>query len=125
MTNIFKDQEHFMKACDQTVGEKNPNQYELYLDLIEEELEELNVAVLNDDRVEQLDALIDLLVVTVGAIHSMPFNGELAWNEVMRSNLSKIDPVSGKVIKRDDGKVLKPDNWQPPQLKQFIGDEHE
>lgn len=120
MSDVFKDQSTFMVACDQSVGNYEESQYELYLDLIEEELEELNVAVLNNDRVEQLDALIDLLVVTVGAIHSGGFDGEGAWNEVMRSNLSKINSETGKVIKRDDGKVLKPDNWSPPVLENFV-----
>jgi predicted HAD superfamily Cof-like phosphohydrolase len=88
--------------------------------LIGEEVTELADAVAIDDRVEILDALQDILVVTVGAIHSMGAAGEGAWNEVMRSNLSKIDATTGKVIKRKDGKVLKPDNWSPPELSQFV-----
>ena len=44
-----------------------------------------------------------------------------AFNEVHRSNMAKL--VDGKVIRRDDGKVLKPEGWQPPQLAQFLPDE--
>jgi predicted HAD superfamily Cof-like phosphohydrolase len=120
MTNIFKDQETFMVACDQTVDVFNEQQFTMYVRLIGEEVTELADAVAIDDRVEILDALQDILVVTVGAIHSMGAAGEGAWNEVMRSNLSKIDATTGKVIKREDGKVLKPDNWSPPVLSQFV-----
>jgi len=118
--NPFKDQEKFMLACDQTVGEFNVNQFNLYTKLIEEEFKELGVAIEQTDQLETLDALIDILVVTIGAIHSMGADGEGAWNEVMRTNFAKIDSETGKVRKRDDGKVLKPADWQPPQLVQFI-----
>ena len=126
MTNPFKDQEKFMRACDQTVGrvnnEINEDQYDLYLDLIKEEVAELQVAVDTCDPVEQLDALIDILVVTIGAIHSGGFDAEGAWKEVMRTNFAKIDHKTGKVRKREDGKVLKPVGWTAPELKQFIKD---
>jgi predicted HAD superfamily Cof-like phosphohydrolase len=120
MTNAFRDQEKFMKACDQTVGSVNQKQFELYKNLIEEEFNELVTAEQNNDRVEQLDALIDILVVTIGAIHSMGADAEGAWKEVMRTNFAKIDHETGKVRKREDGKVLKPVGWTAPNLKPFI-----
>lgn len=120
MTNPFKDQRTFMQACDQTVHDFNIDQFLLYINLIKEECAELQEAMNNNDQVETLDALIDILVVTVGAIHSMGADGEGAWREVMRSNLSKIEPITGKVRKREDGKVLKPNFWQAPQLGQFL-----
>jgi predicted HAD superfamily Cof-like phosphohydrolase len=120
MTNPFRDQEKFMTACDQTVGEFNQKQYNLYRDLISEETSELNAAVAQGDRVEELDALIDILVVTVGAIHSMGADAEGAWKEVMRTNFAKIDSETGKVRKREDGKVLKPLGWIAPELAQFL-----
>jgi len=73
-----------------------------------------------DDRVEQLDALVDILVVTMGAIRAGGFDGEGAWKEVMDTNFAKIDPDTGKVRKREDGKVLKPEGWKAPELTQFI-----
>lgn len=121
MTNPFKDQTEFMTACDQTVSGENLEQYGMYLKLIEEEAGELADAIIADDKVEQLDALIDILVVTIGAINSIGADGEGAWNEVMRTNFAKIDPDTGKVRKRDDGKVLKPEGWTAPQLEQFLG----
>lgn len=120
MTNPFRDQEKFMKACDQTVGDYNEAQYKLYLDLMEEEWKELKTALDSGDRVEQLDALLDFIVVTTGAIHSAGFNGEGGWKEVMSTNFAKIDKDTGKVRKREDGKVLKPIGWTPPDLKEFI-----
>jgi len=118
--NPFRDQEKFMKACDQSVGELNEAQYKLYLDLMEEEWKELQVALANNDRVEQLDALLDFIVVTTGAIHSAGFDGEGGWKEVMSTNFAKIDKETGKVRKREDGKVLKPVGWVPPNLEPFV-----
>lgn len=120
MTNPFRDQNEFMTACDQTVSERNESQYDMYLDLIREETQELADAIAAHDEVEQLDALIDILVVTIGAINSMGADGEGAWNEVMRTNFAKIDPITGKVRKREDGKVLKPDDWKAPELEQYL-----
>jgi predicted HAD superfamily Cof-like phosphohydrolase len=120
MTNPFRDQEKFMRACDQTVGEFNERQFALYTNLIIEEQQELLEATLSDDRIEQLDALIDILVVTIGAIHSMGADAEGAWKEVMMTNFAKIDHETGKVRKREDGKVLKPLGWTPPNLKPFV-----
>jgi len=120
MSNPFDDQATFMTACGQTVDELNSKQFELYYDLIREEVHELAEAKENNDKVECLDALIDILVVTIGAIHSMGADAQGAWNEVVRSNMSKIDPATGKVIKRDDGKILKPANWSPPNLTKYV-----
>jgi len=120
MTNSFRDQEKFMRACDQTVGELNESQYKLYLDLMEEEWKELQVALENKDRVEQLDALLDFIVVTTGAIHSGGFDGEDGWKEVMKTNFAKVDAETGKVRKREDGKVLKPVGWVAPNLQPFV-----
>lgn len=119
MTNPFRDQSKFMTACDQSVDGSDLGQYAMYIKLIDEEVGELHQAVLANDEVEQLDALIDILVVTIGAIHSAGFDAEAAWKEVMRTNFAKIDHETGKVRKREDGKVLKPLGWEPPSLGQF------
>jgi predicted HAD superfamily Cof-like phosphohydrolase len=118
--NPFRDQEKFMRACDQSVGEFNNEQFTLYLNLIKEEYNELFVANNEDDREEMLDALIDILVVTIGALHSAGFDGEGAWKEVMATNFNKIDRETGKVRKREDGKVLKPVGWAPPVLAPYL-----
>jgi predicted HAD superfamily Cof-like phosphohydrolase len=117
VTNPFRDQEKFMRACDQSVDAMNESQYNMYKSLIEEEFKELQEA---NDLESELDALIDILVVTIGAIHSAGFNGEGAWKEVMGTNFAKIDKETGKVRKREDGKVLKPLGWVPPNLTPFL-----
>jgi len=118
MTNPFKDIDTFHTACDQTPSKEN---YDMYLDLIDEEYIELQKALRKHDTVEQLDALVDILVVTMGAIRAAGFDGEGAWKEVMNTNFAKINPETGKVIKREDGKVLKPEGWKAPELAPFIG----
>ncbi len=115
--NVFKDIDVFHEACDQKPSRSN---YDMYLTLIEEEYEELCEAIRDDNKVEQLDALIDILVVTLGAIRTGGFDGEGAWNEVMQTNFAKIDPETGKVHKREDGKVLKPEGWVAPELTPFL-----
>jgi predicted HAD superfamily Cof-like phosphohydrolase len=119
MTNPFRDQEKFMKACDQSTDAVNVDQFALYVKLINEECNELIDAITANDHVETLDALVDILVVTIGAIHSMGADAEGAWKEVMRTNFAKINKETGKVEKREDGKVLKPDGWTPPNLEPF------
>ena len=119
MTNPFADIERFGSACDQEPSEAN---YKMYLSLIDEEVGELVEAVAADDKVEQLDALVDILVVTMGAIRAAGWDGEGAWKEVMDTNFAKIDPVTGKVNKREDGKVLKPEGWKAPELAKFVGE---
>jgi predicted HAD superfamily Cof-like phosphohydrolase len=117
MTNVFKDIDTFATACDQPAS---PENYEMYIGLIDEEYTELQTALGNNDDVEQLDALIDILVVTMGAIRAAGFNGEGAWKEVMKTNFAKIDEKTGKVNKREDGKVLKPEGWVAPDLTAFV-----
>ena len=117
MSNPFRDQETFMIACDQTVGKENHDQYNLYLNLIKEETQELWDS---RTRVGDLDALIDILVVTIGALHSIGADVEGAWKEVMGTNQAKINPRTGRVNKREDGKVLKPEGWKPPELERFL-----
>jgi predicted HAD superfamily Cof-like phosphohydrolase len=117
MTNPFRDQEKFMRACDQSVDKFDESQYNMYKNLIEEEFKELQEA---HDMEAELDALIDILVVTIGAIHSAGFDAEGAWKEVMRTNFAKIDHETGKVRKREDGKVLKPLGWTAPNLVPFL-----
>ena len=124
MTNPFRDQDKFMTACEQTISGMNDDQFRLYARLITEEYDELQVAIANKDAVETLDALVDILVVTIGAINSMGADAEGAWREVMASNLAKIDRQLGKVRRREDGKILKPVGWEPPKLAKFLKREH-
>jgi predicted HAD superfamily Cof-like phosphohydrolase len=124
MTNPFKDSTKFMTACEQTVTGVNDDQFRMYSNLITEEYTELQEALAAKDPVETLDALTDILVVTIGAMNSMGADGEGAWREVMATNFAKIDRQLGKVRRRDDGKILKPEGWEPPNLAKFLKREH-
>lgn len=110
---MYNDVVKFIEACDQS---KNIDNVNLYDKLIHEEYQEFLDA--NFD-VEELDACMDMIWVILGYCYMKGFNVQGAWEEVARSNLCKINPETGKVNKRSDGKVLKPEGWTPPQLEQF------
>ena len=120
--SVFLDQARFMMACGQTVTEDNKAQSDMYLALIQEEGEELAEALAASDEVEELDAIIDLLVVIIGYGWSRGFPMVEAWDEVLRSNMAKIDPLTGTVRKREDGKILKPAGWTAPDIARVIAD---
>jgi predicted HAD superfamily Cof-like phosphohydrolase len=115
--NPFKDQQMFMLASGQTTGFENVDQYKLYHTLLKEEVQELEDSTTREDDV---DALIDILVVTIGALWSIGVDVEGAWKEVHASNMAKVDAGTGVVLRREDGKILKPEGWQPPNLKQYL-----
>jgi len=116
MSNVFNDQSVFMQASGQTVTEYNQNQLDLYLNLIKEETQELFESTEFTNTIKEL---ADILVVTLGALHSTGINGEEVWNEVVKSNMSKIDPTTGKVLRREDGKILKGPNYVAPDFSKF------
>ena len=114
---MYNDVVKFIEACDQP---KTPENAKLYDKLIREEFDEYVGALLLKDEVETLDACMDMIWVILGFCYMKGYDLAGAWNEVARSNLAKIDPETGKVIKRQDGKVLKPEGWTPPQLAEFV-----
>ena len=114
---MFNDVVKFIEACDQ---KPSPSNLYLYKDLITEEYREFLDGYNSEYEVEQLDACMDMIWVILGYCYMKGWDVNGAWNEVARSNLMKINPETGKVNKREDGKVLKPEGWTPPQLKQFI-----
>jgi len=119
--NVFADQSRFMQACGQTTESWNEDQFILYLELIREESAELFKAAETNNRTEIFDGLLDLVVVAIGAGLSAGFPMAEGWKEVMRSNMDKIDDKTGFVLRREDGKILKPKDWQPPKLADLLG----
>ena len=93
---------------------------ELRLDLIQEEFEELQEAIDNNDMVEVADALTDLLNVVYGAGHAFGIDLDECFLEVHESNMSKLGP-DGRAIRREDGKVLKSENFFAPDLAPILG----
>jgi len=93
---------------------------ELRIKLLREEVEEYAEAARAGDLVEVIDALADIGYILAGTIlnHGMQNVYDDAFDEVHRSNMAKL--VDGKVLRREDGKVMKPQGWTPPQLAQFV-----
>lgn len=120
MSKTFTDVIMFMLASSQTTNIDNEEQAQLYHRLINEEYNEFTVARNQKDDVETLDACFDMIWVIVGYMLSKGYDVEGAWDEGAKSNLAKIDDVTGKVIKRADGKVLKPEGWQKPDFSKYI-----
>jgi predicted HAD superfamily Cof-like phosphohydrolase len=107
----------FLNACDQKPTDEN---IDLYYELIKEEYKEFLDAVEDGNNVEQLDACMDMIWVILGYCHMKGFDIRGAWQEVADSNLSKIDKDTGKVLRREDGKILKPEGWKPPKLDRYV-----
>ena len=131
-TNAEKVKE-FMQTFHQEVKEKpgNPGRdiSDLRFELIQEEVEELEVALddydidrTKEDFVKIADALTDILYVVYGAAHSFGIPIDECFQEVHRSNMTKADK-DGNPIYRSDGKIMKSDRYEAPNLEQFI--EHE
>ena len=120
MTKVFTDVTVFLKAVGQTAGVDNPEQAHLYHKLINEEYSEFIEARQAGDDTETLDACFDMIWVIVGYMQSRGWDCENSWDEGAKSNLSKIDPLSGFVRRRDDGKILKPEGWKPPDFAKFV-----
>jgi predicted HAD superfamily Cof-like phosphohydrolase len=118
--DVFKDQEMFMWATGQKVDAADPEQFELYTNLLKEEMNEFLDAVKAKDDVEIFDALLDIIVVAIGAGISAGYPMQSGWDEVILSNMRKINPQTGKVDRREDGKVLKPANWRAPNLRKVL-----
>ena len=124
MTKVFTDVSVFLKS----VGQEIPpipqktvsTQAELYKKLIKEEVEEFWEAEAASEDVEQLDACFDRIWVIVGYMKSRGWDCESAWDEGAKSNLSKIDPATGLVRRREDGKILKPERWKTPNFSKFV-----
>ncbi len=120
MSKTFTDVMMFMKAVDQTCGIDNESQASLYRKLIVEEFWEFKAAFDAKDDVEQIDACFDMIWVIIGFMHSRGWNCDAIWDEGAKSNLAKIDSKTGKVLKREDGKVMKPEGWKPPDFSKFL-----
>ena len=122
MTN-FESVKKFMETFGQEIKEKaefpDSNIVSLRYDLISEELQEFKDAIKNNDIKEVADALTDILYVTYGAGHAFGINLDKCFEEVQKSNMSKLGS-DGKPIYNEKGKVMKGPNYFKPNLKKFI-----
>lgn len=114
---MYSDVITFIEACEQERNEKN---ILLYKNLVREEFDEFIKAYLENDNEAQLDGCMDMIWVILGYCYMKNYDVFGAWEEVARSNLSKINAETGKVIKNKNGKVMKPEGWTPPNLKPYL-----
>ena len=119
----FNDVKNFMETYGQEIKTKpsfpDDKIVKLRYNLIKEELDELYSAIKDKDIIEVADALTDLLYVVYGAGHSWGINLDKCFEEVQRSNMSKLGK-DGKPIYNEHGKVMKGPNYFKPNLKQFF-----
>jgi predicted HAD superfamily Cof-like phosphohydrolase len=123
MSKTFTDVSVFLHAVGQQVPNKpigETDQSKLYKKLIDEEYQEFLEAFYTDDTAEEIDACFDMMWVIIGYMKSRGWDCENIWDEGAKSNLSKIDPVTGLVKRREDGKILKPEGWKPPDFTKFV-----
>lgn len=114
MSNYWADdQSKFMLCGEQTVGTYNPVQAKRYLSHIIEESRETQIAFLTGDNVKAIDGAVDTIVVAIGFLHSMGVDPFKAWNAVHAANMRKV--IDGKVYRREDGQIGKPDGWYGPE----------
>ena len=122
MTN-FEKVGSFMKTFGQEVKTKSGLSTEkinkLRVSLINEELEEFKEAIKNNDPKEAADALTDILYVTYGAGHAFGINLDKCFDEVQKSNMSKLGN-DGKPIYDKQGKVMKGPKYFKPDLSKFL-----
>lgn len=126
MKQALADVRAFHEVCD--VPRLNAPQFppvarvKLRESLIDEERRELYAAIGNRDIEGVADALADLIYVTIGTALEFGIPLDRVWTEVQRSNMAKAGP-DGKVLRRSDGKILKPEGWTPPDIaKALTGD---
>ena len=117
MKQSLSDQaQEFRTSYDVTNGE---SQREMQLNLIAEEFLEFKDAVFNETYENELKELADLVYVCFQYAENMDWDLEEALDRVHKSNMSKLG-LDGKPIRRQDGKVLKGPNYQPPNLSDLV-----
>lgn len=126
MSNWYQDVKNFHIAFGQRVGQTpiipdNIEERDLRMSLLEEEYNEYIEAEEKLDIVGIADALADIIYIACGTAVSYGIPLDKVFEEVHRSNMAKL--VDGKPIYREDGKVLKPEGWTPPNIKAIIENE--
>jgi len=122
--SMFTDVKAFQRAFEQRVGEKpelpSKEERDLRKKLLAEEYSEYVVAEYNNDLVEIADALADIIYIACGTAVSYGIPLDDIFEEVHASNMAKL--VDGKVIRRADGKIQKPEGWEPPDIERILKD---
>jgi len=95
------------------------NTIEIYSNLVDEEYKEFIEAPFDADK---LNEAMDLVWVTIGYCIAREWDVEGAWKELTKANMAKlqVDPATGYLKRRDDGKILKPAGWVKPDMTTFL-----
>ena len=124
--SYFTDVRDFHQAFGQRVGEKpelpDIEERKLRIKLLDEEVLEYTDAEYADNLVEIADALADIIYIACGTAVSYGIPLDDVFAEVHRSNMAKL--VDGKVIRREDGKIQKPAEWTPPDIRSILDKAH-
>ena len=86
--------------------------------LLKEEFDEYNQGEYNNDLENIAKELADIIYIVCGTAVSYGIPLDRVFEEVHRSNMAKL--VDGKPVRRDDGKILKPEGWTPPNIKKIL-----
>ena len=127
MSSLLQQAITFREAMDQPINTVNEYVHELQVNLITEEYNEFCEAFdtefktldqIEDNQLHQLKELADLVFVCYQYAAARGWNLDAAMTRIFESNMSKL--VDGKPLRREDGKVLKGPNYQPPVLDDLI-----
>ena len=123
MSNMYTDVKDFQTAVGQNVGDKpafpSADERCLRIRLLEEEFEEYLQGERNDDLENIAKELADIIYIVCGTAVSYGIPLDRVFDEVHRSNMAKL--VDGKPVRREDGKILKPEGWTAPDIKKVLG----
>lgn len=129
--NPFSQVLAFNLACGNKPGTPTGDLSKTYRGLFDEEVAETNEAWaklleaksdvdLLEATTELADGLLDTIYIAMGWLHAMGLEPKALWAEVHNSNMAKVDPVTGQMVKNGNGKILKPEGWKPPQLLPIV-----
>ena len=122
MLKIQQDAEDFLLAAGMEpryhISRLEGDELHLRANLILEEHDELQEALVKGNEAEICKEIVDLIYVTVQAASEMGINLEPVWDAVQRSNMEKFGPGGPK--RSETGKILKPDGWRVPNINWLL-----
>jgi predicted HAD superfamily Cof-like phosphohydrolase len=122
MVDMVAAVKEFQQAFGQRVGDHpflpNANERELRMRLMKEEYKEYKKAEKANDLVNLASELADIIYIACGTAVSYGIPLNEVFEEVHKANMSKL--IDGKVIRRDDGKIQKPEGWQPANIEAIL-----
>lgn len=126
MKNLIADVQAFLEAGSYPITSvphiPNDRIRDLCKTLTMDEINELHEAIDQPDLAKILQEALDSIYVAIDVLlyHGL---GDLAaegWKQLQASNMAKVDATTGKLVLREDGKILKPEGWQPVDWKAII-----